>query len=288
MSIQQFRWAYLLILALLVACSAKEDASQKMVSNEPVNNLFTASERMPSNGRKPKTLYVEFESISRVSTPRMPEQLMKTPPGMSIAYLFRGDTTLVRINVPAAVLPDGRDRIILAEPDSGRLKIMFGDTLQEDNSIDQEAVRKVIEEIRLTDQKSGETVYESSPPPNAISWPALITIGSQEIAVEQFSRVIDSGSSQKNITYSIDKKIGRAIQLNSISENADLKQESVTNIEYMSISGFDGMTWPKNVNISTTSYVKNLGIKTSSKQNVKFFNEKVNTLPESYFTRGGL
>lgn len=220
MRIKHFCWVYPVMLMTLVACNTGEDNPRKIVGKQLTSGSSTISRQSSTdekktqiqnvpdseNGVKPKTLYVEFEIVSRVSTVGMPEQIMRAPSGMSAAYLFRGDTTLVRVNVPAAVLPDGRARILLTEPESGRLKIMFEDTFEEDHTTDQEAIRRVIDEMKLPHQGSGEAIYESSPPTDAISWPALITIGSQEIAVEQFSRNFNNGGFQKDVTYSIDKK----------------------------------------------------------------------------------
>lgn len=236
MRIKHFCWVYPVMLMTLVACNTGEDNPRKIVGKQLTSGSSTISRQSSTdekktqiqnvpdseNGVKPKTLYVEFEIVSRVSTVGMPEQIMRAPSGMSAAYLFRGDTTLVRVNVPAAVLPDGRARILLTEPESGRLKIMFEDTFEEDHTTDQEAIRRVIDEMKLPHQGSGEAIYESSPPTDAISWPALITIGSQEIAVEQFSRNFNNGGFQKDVTYSIDKK-KRTKEQNLTQQASELK-----------------------------------------------------------------
>ena len=284
----------LLSAALLTACGAatNQQASQAKPGHLSGQTLTAAS------GTTLHTYQANLVATTTLNTPGLPTQVIQTPTGLKTAYLFNGDQVKTRVDIPGGSFPDGRGRIALYDSANAAARIVFADTLAQDTSMDARQLVALLQpQVNIATPSTSQGMqtqslgsFKSMMSAKGIpTTDTTVTINGVNTAVTQAKVTLNNpngGTLQSTLNF--DPQLGKVVQSNSTLTTSEAKQVTTTTFTFDQVSNLSGVTVPAHLhttgNITTTS----TGGTTAVTQDVDFQNAQINTLPDSYFSIGGL
>lgn len=279
----------------MVACGAPN--TPQASTDTTKRTSVRAQSLTAASGTTLQTYQADLSATTTVVVAGLPTQVIQSPTGTKVAYLFNGNQVKTRLDVPGSQFPDQRARIALYDNQTATAQVVFADTNAADPSVNPAALVSLLQNATTFGAQAAPaplTTQDAATFRSRMGAQNLTTTDSSMVRDGTTTSVVQASKTWSNpnggtnaVTLNFDPQVGMVTRTSSRFTTPEGTQNSVTDITYDTVTNLSGVRLPTRLYTSAQLTAAGTGRAVSLTQDVNFVNAQVNTLSSTHFTLGG-